>query len=73
VFPIPLFNPDAFDLGKQTGRNATLVVSNWVGFFAEEVRGNEIYGRIAPITGVIDPNAGPAPDNAFARVIRLVQ
>lgn len=73
VFPIPLYNPDEYDKGKATGRNATLIVANWIGFFVEEVAGNEIYGRITPILGTIDPNAGPAPDGAFPRAVRLVE
>ena len=73
MFPIPLYNPDAYDEGKANGRNATLIVSNWVGFFVESIQGNQVLGRIAPLIGTIDPDAGPAPDNAFARAIRLVQ
>jgi hypothetical protein len=73
VFPIPLYNPDEFDKGKENGRNATLIVANWIGFFVEEVQGNEIHGRITPILGTIDPNAGPAPDGAFPKAVRLVQ
>ena len=29
VFPIPLYNPDDYDLGKKTGRNATLNVTGF--------------------------------------------
>jgi CheY-like chemotaxis protein len=50
--PIPLYNPDEYDLGKKTGRNATLVVTGFIGFFLESVQGNEAYGRIFPVTGV---------------------
>ncbi|MBI4264016.1 MAG: hypothetical protein HY657_06560 [Acidobacteria bacterium] len=73
IFPIPLYDPDEFDKGKQTGRNATLIVANWIGFFVEEAVGNEIYGRMTPILGTIDPNAGPAPEGAFPNAVRLVQ
>jgi len=73
VFPIPLYNPDEFDRGKITGRNATLVVANWIGFFVEGTSSNEIYGRVTPILGIIDPNAGPAPEGAFPRAVRLVE
>ena len=60
VFPIPLYNPDDYDLGKKTGRNATLNVTGFIGFFLERIQGNEAYGRIFPITGVI------CGDNAHA-------
>ena len=39
----------------------------------EDMRGNEVYGRITPVLGVYDANAGPAPEGAFPKLIRLVQ
>jgi Flp pilus assembly protein TadG len=73
VFPIPLYDPDFYQSGKVSGRNATLRVANWIGFFVEDRSGNNIHGRITPILGVIDPNAGPAPAGTFPVAIRLVQ
>jgi Flp pilus assembly protein TadG len=73
VFPIPLYDPDVYQFGKETGRGADLVSRNWIGFFVESLVGNEVRGRIVPIRGVIDENAGPAPDGVFARAIRLVR
>jgi len=73
IFPIPLYDPDWFQSGKMTGRNATLRLANWLGFFVEGRTGNEVYGRITPILGTIDPNAGPVPEGAFPRAVRLVQ
>jgi Flp pilus assembly protein TadG len=72
VFPIPLYNPEEFEKGKQTGRTADLVVANWLGFFLESIQGNEAYGRIFPITGVTSTSA-PTPATPLAYVIRLVQ
>jgi hypothetical protein len=72
VFPIPLYNPDDYDLGKMTGRNATLNVTGFIGFFLENVQGNEAYGRIFPITGV-NAATTPTPTAPLAYVIRLVQ
>ena len=72
VFPIPLYNPDDYDLGKKTGRNATLNVTGFIGFFLERVQGNEAYGRIFPITGVTAATS-PSPTAPLAYVIRLVQ
>jgi len=73
LFPIPLYDPDFFQSGKMTGRNATLKVAGWIGFFVEERRGNEIYGRIAPMLGVIEDNGGPAPVGAVPRAVQLIE
>jgi Flp pilus assembly protein TadG len=73
VFPIPLYDPAFYDAGKRQGRTADLKVANWIGFFLEDIQGNNIYGRITPIAGLRDKNAGPAPENAFPMAIRLVQ
>jgi Flp pilus assembly protein TadG len=73
VFPIPLYDPDYYQSGKVNGRNATLKVANWIGFFAIARNGNQVTGRITPILGVIDNNAGPAPTGVFPMAIRLVQ
>ena len=73
IFPIPLYDPQVFEEGKQQGRTADLVSRNWIGFFVERLTGNEVYGRIVPITGIIDNHAGPAPEGVFPRAIRLVK
>jgi hypothetical protein len=73
IFPIPLYDPDVYQNDKQNGRTATLVSRNWIGFFLEGRTGNDVYGRIVPITGIIDNNAGPAPAGVFPRAIRLVK
>ena len=73
MFPIPLFDPYYYADGKLNGRVASFRVANFLGFFADHVSGNQIYGVITTIVGLVDPNAGPAPANAFVRAIRLVQ
>ena len=73
VFAIPLYDPNYYDQNKREGRAADLKVANWIGFFLEDIQGNNIYGRITPIAGVLDKNAGPAPDGAFPMTIRLVK
>ena len=73
VFPIPLYDPDYYDYGKQTGRVASLRVANWIGFFVEYVgNGSEIHGRIIPIGGIRDKTY-PSGIDAFPKAIRLVQ
>ena len=42
VFPIPLYDPDIYQNGKQNGRTADLISRNWLGFFVEDVAGNEV-------------------------------
>jgi Flp pilus assembly protein TadG len=72
IFPLPLYDPIYYDSGIRNGRNATLRTANWIGFFAESVNGNNIYGRIIPIAGIHD-SSGPAPNAAMPKAIRLVQ
>jgi len=73
TFPIPLYDPPFYDAGKRNGRDADLKVANWIGFFLESTQGNGLWGRIVPIAGIRDKNAGPAPAGAFPKAIRLVQ
>jgi hypothetical protein len=73
IFPIPLYDPDYYAWGKANGRNADLRMANWIGFFVERRDGNSVFGRITPIVGVIDPDAGPAPAGMFPQAIRLVE
>ena len=73
VFPIPLYDPEYYAWGKANGRNADLRVANWLGFFVERIDGNNVFGRITPILGVIDEDAGPAPAGVFPQAIRLVE
>jgi Flp pilus assembly protein TadG len=74
VFPIPLYDPEYYAYGVTQGRNADLKMANWLGFFVEGNTGNEIYGRITPILGIIDGDAGPSPDDGvFPRAVRLVE
>ncbi len=73
IFPLPLYDPMYYADGKANGRNASLRVANWLGFFVVSRSGNNVVGRITPIGGKRDPNGGPVPINAFPKSIRLVQ
>ena len=73
VFPIPMYNPNYYAEGKKNGRVADFEIANFLGFFADHVQGNAIYGRITQITGIVDRTAGDAPVNSFPTAIRLVQ
>ena len=71
VFPIPLYDPEFYSAGKRNGRTADLKVANWIGFFAEEVDGNNIWGRITPISGI--RTGADVPEGLFPITIRLVK
>ena len=73
VFPIPLYDPVYYETGKKEGRVADLKVANWIGFFLDEIQGNNIYGRITPIAGLRDRTAGEGPAAIFPMTIRLVE
>jgi Flp pilus assembly protein TadG len=73
IFPIPLFDPDYYDNGQQTGRVASLRTANWIGYFVEYIGGSQIYGRIIPIGGIRDRTGLGLGSPAFPKSIRLVQ
>lgn len=71
---VPLYNPQVYATGQQSGKSQpALQVTNYLGFFIEGVdAAGEVTGRIVPITGLLNKNIGN-PDGAFPRFIRLVQ
>jgi len=73
VVGIPLYDPEYYDTGKRNGKNADLKVANYLGFFVDRRSGNNVYGYITPISGLIKGNGGPAPPAAFPMAIRLVE
>ena len=73
VTPLPLYDPEYYELGKVNGRNADFKLAQIMGFFIDRRVGNQVYGYITPISGLMNDNAGPAPDGAFPVAIRLVQ
>ena len=73
VVGIPLYDPVYYETGKQNGRTADIKVANYLGFFIERRSGNNVYGRITPISGLVKGNGGPTAANAFPKAIRLVE
>ena len=73
VFPIPLYDPAFYAVGKANGRVADFRIANFLGFFVSDTAGNSIRGYVTNIVGVVKADAGPAPANAFPKAIRLVQ
>jgi len=73
VVVIPVYDPVVYEIGRQGGR-LDLQIANLVGFFIEDMVGNNVIGRIVPMTGLIRNNGGaPVPNGAFLRAIRLVE
>ena len=70
---IPVFDPVYYATGVTQGRTADLKVANYIGFFIESRSGNNVYGRITPVTGIVSGSQGPAPVSAFPTAIRLVE
>lgn len=73
IRPIPLYNPDRYARGQDTGKSQPdLEVVNYLGFFVESISAGEVIGRIHPISGRIrnptDPYVG-----SFASAILLVK
>jgi Flp pilus assembly protein TadG len=74
VVIIPLFDPEFYETGKHNSRNADLKSVNYLGFFIEQMNGNEVTGRITPVSGLRKgAGYGSAPIGAFPKSIRLVQ
>ena len=73
VTPLPLYDPVYYATGKANGRNADFKLANIMGFFVERRVGNQVYGRITPVGGLVSGGGGPAPSGAFPVAIRLVQ
>lgn len=69
---IPVFDPKVYEESRQHGRQ-DIKVANLVGFFIEDLQGNDVLGRIVPMTGLIRAEQGPVPGGAFLKAIRLVQ
>jgi Flp pilus assembly protein TadG len=70
---IPTYDPVVFANGAAHGRNIDLQLVSFIGFFLEDMRGNDVVGRVTPVGGVMARNRGPAPIGTFPRVIQLVQ
>jgi Flp pilus assembly protein TadG len=73
VTPLPLYDPKKYAEGKANGRNADFWLANIMGFFIDRREGNQVYGFITPISGLLNPNIGPVAGGAFPVAIRLVE
>ena len=73
VVIIPTYDPVVFANGAAHGKNIDLQIVSFIGFFLEDMKGNDVVGRVTPVGGIIAANKGPAPTGMFPAVIRLVQ
>ena len=71
IVVLPVYDPLVYDTGRHQGR-IDIQISNFVGFFIETMQGNDVVGRVVPMTGLIRGGT-PVPTGAFLRAIRLVQ
>ena len=73
IRPIPLYDPDKYEDGKQEGRNAEFEMVSFLGVFVvEQNGGGSVIARVTPISAetLEDPSLTPS---SFAMSIRLVK
>ena len=70
IVVLPVYDPATYDAGKVHGR-VDITITNLVGFFIESLQGNDVVGRVVPMTGLIRSGT-PVTGDAFLRAIRLV-
>jgi len=74
LIAVPLFDPDAYDAGKASGRQ-DIVITKIMGFFIERMNGNDVVGRLCFYPG--EPHLGggtpPTEPSHFIVSIALVR
>jgi hypothetical protein len=53
VAAVPLYDPQVYSDGKQSGQDAALTTANFIGVFIESGAGGSITGRLVPLNGFI--------------------
>lgn len=72
IVAIPLFNPEVYEDGRQTGR-VDLQIVKILGFFIADMQGNEVIGYLTSAPGLL---VGTEPfdfDSAFLKTVLLVR
>ena len=73
VVAVPIFDTDYFFEGQQNGRTQVRIV-NILGFFLDQMDGNNVVGYFTTIPGLKISGAGNvAPEAAFMKVVLLVR
>jgi len=71
VVVVPVFDPNAYEAGRQSGRT-DITIANFISVFIEDMQGNNVVGRLVPATGLVR-GADTGPAGSYLRAIRLVQ
>jgi hypothetical protein len=69
---IPVFNPDAYDAGRASGR-VTIEVTKVLGFFIEGMQGNDVIGYMTTYPSSPRDGTSSTPGAAFIVSIALVR
>ena len=69
---IPVFNPDAYDAGRASGR-ITIEVTKVLGFFIEGMQGQDVIGYLCPYPSAPRSGTSTTPGAAFVVSIALVR
>lgn len=69
---IPVFDPDAYDLGRASGR-ITINVVKVLGFFLDKMVGNDVYGYITTYPSKPNAGMGGVPGDNFVVSVALVR
>jgi hypothetical protein len=72
IRPIPLYDPDKYEEGMQTGRNAEFEMVSFLGVVVVGMQGNSVLARVHPISAETLANPSLTP-SSFAMSIRLVK
>jgi putative Flp pilus-assembly TadE/G-like protein len=73
IVAVPIYDTGYFFDGQQTGRTQVRIV-NILGFFLDQMQGNNVVGYFTTVPGLKIGGAGNvAPDAAFMKVVQLVR
>jgi hypothetical protein len=71
---IPIFDVDAWSNQDKTSGRFQIRITNIIGFFIEEMQGNDVMGVFVNYPGLLRPGGGTlTPPSAFLRTVALVR
>jgi Flp pilus assembly protein TadG len=74
IVPIPIFNVDAYQFQDKTSGRFQVQVTNILGFFVEQMQGQDVTGILLPYRAEFDPGAETVEsNNAFLYSVVLVR
>lgn len=74
LVPIPVFNVDAYSLQDKTSGRFQIQITNILGFFIEDMQGNDVMGVLVNYPGLLKPGTGTLdPSAAFLRTVALIR